>query len=605
MIIEETSGKIHILSDTVSSRIAAGEVVERPAAVVKELIDNSLDAGSTSIRVDVQDGGKKLIRVLDNGEGMTEADAKLACQRFATSKLRTELDLFNIQTFGFRGEALPSIASVSKFKMLTMKQDETVGTCIRIEGGGPPDASSCAVASGTHIEIHELFFNTPGRRKFLKSTATEFSHICHVVQQAALTRPETHFRLTHNERVVLDYPSMQTKADRVGQLYGTRFLNHALSIQMAQADVRIEGFIMSPHFTRTSRIPQDLFVNSRPVKNSTIMHAVYDAYASFLPKSHHPTFTLFLDIDPTKLDINIHPTKREVRFSQPDIVHAVVKDAIRQPLRQNPQMERDKFTGSQAVPISQAPPSLPSSDQGNLYDDKMITPRTNHNHDSSYRSYSIASEKNDPMFNSMVGETAFLYAQNPTQPIRVLGQIHKTYMIVQIGKELHILDQHTTHERVLYERLWKNWHAQQISTQALLVPEPIEVPLHAAVLLEKHLEELGKLGLEIERFSNTAFLIRAVPAILGTMDYQRLAQDLLEDLAEWKSVSSLENQIRPVLASLACQGAVQAGRSMEELEIQHVVKDWIQEGCPLTCPHGRRISLRFSADELQRTFGRI
>ncbi|NKB81020.1 MAG: DNA mismatch repair endonuclease MutL [Nitrospirales bacterium] len=605
MATDEASGKIHILSDTVSSRIAAGEVVERPAAVVKELIDNSLDAGSTLISIDVQNGGKQLIRVLDNGEGMTETDAKLACQRFATSKLRTELDLFSVQTFGFRGEALPSIASVSKFKLLTMKRGETVGTCVQIEGGTPVNVTSCAVASGTHIEVHTLFFNTPGRQKFLKSTATEFSHICHVVQQASLARPETHFRLTHNERAVLDYPSVQAKADRVRQLYGNKFLEQALSIHMTQADVRIEGLTMSPHFTRTSRTPQDLFVNSRPVKNPTIVHAVYDAYASFLPKGRHPTFVLFLDIDPTKLDVNVHPAKREVRFSQPDIIHAVVKDAIRQPLQQNGHMEGNALEEHQAITTAEETTQHPSSIHDNPRRDGHVAPETNRHLDDARLSYSMVSENRQLPLAPRVGEADLLYAHDQTSSIHVFGQVNKTYMIVQIGKALHILDQHTTHERVLFERLWKNWHTQQISTQALLIPEPIEVLPHAAVVLDKHLEELGKLGLEIERFGNTAFLIRAVPAMLGTMDYQRLVQDLLEDLAEWKSLTSLESQVRPVLASLACQGAVQAGRSMEDLEIQQVVKDWVQEGCPLTCPHGRRVSLRFSTDDLQRTFGRI
>lgn len=595
------SATIHILPELVSSRIAAGEVVERPAAVVKELLDNSLDAGSSLIVVEVQEGGRRLMRVIDNGEGMRAEDAQLACQRFATSKLKTEEDLLGIQTLGFRGEALPSIASVSKFCLRTMKRGQDAGTCVRIDGGRTVATLPCALSPGTQVEVEELFFNTPGRQKFLKSAATEFSHICHVVQQAALARPETHFRLTHNERVILEYPSAPTKADRIRQIYGIPFLDQSLPVFAGQSGLTVEGFTVNPHFTRTSRTPQDLFVNGRPIRNATVAHAVYEAYGSFLPKGRHPLFILFLEVDPGQVDVNVHPAKREVRFSHPEVIHAIVKTAIRQPLQSNGGISAGPSTpdpteenqASSHSPISwpeSSPIHLGASPQGrNLAFGQEA---------------SISTGGLGRGLAGMAGEAGRLYAPLSGESVRVLGQINSTYMIAQIDRDLHVLDQHTTHERVLFERLLKGWTSQQIPTQALLIPEPIEVPPHAAVLFDRYLEELGQLGLELERFGATTFLIRAVPALLGTTDYQGLAEDLLHDLAEWKSVASLEQRVRPVLASLACQGAVQAGRAMGDAEMKQVIEDWILEGRPMTCPHGRRVALCLSSDELQRTFNR-
>jgi len=345
--------KIRVLPESISCQIAAGEIVDRPASVVKELVDNSIDAGSSMITVDVLNGGKQLIRVTDNGEGMTRADAQLACQRFATSKLSNADDLLSISTFGFRGEALPSISSISKFRLLTATRGDSVGTELVADGGPITSVKDHASNPGTRVEVGELFFNTPGRQKFLKTTATEFSHICHVVQQAALARPSSQFRLMHNGNVVFDFPGVGSMQERLLQLYGTKFMNLMLPVEFEHGTVKVKGIAIHPGHSRTSRTPQELFVNGRAVKNTTISHAIYEAYGSFLPKGRHPLFAILVEIDPREVDVNVHPAKREVKFSAPDVVHRVVKEAVRRPLQRKSGMmvgpERENLKGGETL----------------------------------------------------------------------------------------------------------------------------------------------------------------------------------------------------------------------------------------------------------------
>jgi len=572
--VETTSScHIQILPETVSSRIAAGEIVERPSAVVKELVDNSLDAGSTLITITIEQGGRQLIRVTDNGTGMSLNDAQLSCQRFATSKLRQESDLLNIQTLGFRGEALPSIASVSRFRLLTQPSEAVVGTEIQSEGAVAWSTQEKPASQGTQIEVKDLFFNTPGRLKFLKSVGTEFSRICLAVQQAAMVHESIHFRLIHNAHTVFDFPVTPTRHDRLVQIYGTRLIDHMLPIDYHDAGIRVTGLTISPYHTRSSRNPQEIFVNRRAIKNTTVTHAAYEAYGSFLPKGRHPAFVLFLDISHAAVDVNVHPAKREVRFSQGDVVHTVIKTAIRQPLKKqtmaNIGLEPAEPPANQVSSVH--PPTSPvfsrmPEQTGNaeatasLFMPEMIQPVTT----SGETLQSPTSQESQPTYESTPNELQVVS----------LGQIHQTFLIAEVNGELQIIDQHTAHERVLFDRLWEAWHHRRIETQPLLIPEPIDLPPHQCDLLAEHLSELAKLGLEIEQFGGRSFVIRAVPAIFGTMSYNALIQDVLEDLAEWKSQDSMDAKVRAVLASVACQSAVQAGRPMSEPEIKTLVTFW-------------------------------
>ena len=593
--MESVESSIRILPESVASQIAAGEIVERPASVVKELLDNSVDAGSTVISIDVVNGGRTLIRVIDDGEGMSRADAPLACQRFATSKIRHPNDLAGIATYGFRGEALPSIAAVSRFRMLTARHRALAGTAVVIEGGDVQSVEERGAAPGTRIEVEELFFNTPGRRNFLKTTATEFSHIAHVAQQAALANRHMQLRLTHNDHVVFDYPKVTALEDRLLQVYGSRVMDMMLSIDYEQADVRVRGIIVNPYHAKTGRTPQEIFVNRRPVKNTTIAHAVYESYGSFLPKGRHPTFVLMVEVSPHEVDVNVHPSKREVKFRSPDLIHRAIKAAVREPLQKN----------------GTAPALSPGSEEWAPYHLKKVQPAQSGMGEPSVERL-VPSDTSGVQTGFVTGpgngadqvkETPGLYRLEPE--IQILGQIHTTYIVTHIGDELHVLDQHTIHERVLFEELWRGWEARDIRTQPLLIPEPVDVPVGAAAQLAEIVPELAKVGLDLERFGPSSFVIRAVPALVGQMDYAALLEDILEDLSEGNSVDSLDQRIRSVLASIACQGAVQAGRRMEAPEMKQVVSDWLREGNPMTCPHGRRISLRFGSEELHRIFRRL
>ena len=589
------TGKIHILPDDVSCRIAAGEVVERPASVVKELIDNSVDAGSSLITIEIEEGGRRLIRVTDNGSGMNRNDAQLAYQRFATSKLGVEEDLFRLTTLGFRGEALPSIASVSRFRLKTAPTGSSLGTETHSEGGVAWTTQDYVGPPGTQVEAQDLFFNTPGRLKFLKTVSTEFSKISYTVQQAATINPHIHFRLLHHGHKILDYPTVLTVQDRVVQLYGPTFLDRFLPLLPGTGPFKLTGFTVSPHHARTSRTPQEIFVNGRPIKNTTISHAIYEGYKSFLPKGKHPQFIVCIQQDPETLDINVHPTKREVRFSHPEVLHSGVLRAIKQ-------------TFTTIAPFSIDAPAPKHEGFSAQPHNTTVNP--------SSQSFAVAPLSRNP-FSSEKGNTIAtplsLFAQEPPSTyllqkqefhVIALGQIHHTYLVGHINQDLYIIDQHTAHERVLYERLIQAWNKKDVVQQGLLIPEPIEVLPHQGAIIEEWIPVLSQIGLEIERFGQTSYVVRSVPAILGSVTVGPLVLELLEELSEWRSTDALERLIRPILATMACQSAVQAGRTMTLPEISILLHDWAQEKFPMTCPHGRRVAIRHSVEELNTLFAR-
>ena len=388
-------------------------------------------------------------------------------------------------------------------------------------------------------------------------------------------------------------------------------MDRMLPIEFDGESVVVRGIAINPYHSRTSRTPQEIFVNGRAIKNATISHAIYEAYGSFLPKGHHPVFVLFLDIDCKDVDVNVHPSKREVKFSTPDVVHRAVKEAIRCLLQQ-----KSSIISTPDSPTSTLGQSIElkvygrSQSQVSLKDNGVSFVEGHQTQTSEVGSGAQPKDvvqlfSRDSREGEFVHETQVSYFQEPDYTVRVLGQMSHTYIAAQVGEEFHVIDQHTVHERVLFERLWKSWLDKKVPSQALLIPEPIEVQPHTAALLRAALTELSSLGLEIEPIGERAFVIRAVPSLLRQMDYAALIQDLVDDLTEWKSLDSIEKRIRPILASIACQGAVQAGRPMAEPEMKLVLEDWVKEGFPLTCPHGRRVTMRFSIEELHRIFRRI
>lgn len=592
--------KIRILPAEVVGRIAAGEVIERPAAVVKELIDNSLDAGGTMITVEVVDGGLSRIRVTDNGEGMTRDDALLAFRRHATSKLRSDRDLASIQTMGFRGEAVPSIAAVSKVRLVTCRRDEAVGSKVEVVGGSITSVEDAAAAPGTQMDVSDLFFNTPARKKFLKSPATEFSHIAQVVQQVSLAWPQVHFRLTHNGQEVLHCAAVATRRDRIVQIYRGQFLNQTLVVRGERPGVRIEGVTVNALHLRGTRSPQELFVNRRPVKNSTILHAIADAYGVQLAKGRHAQFILFVDVDPARIDVNVHPTKREVRFAEQDVIHQTVRQAVKTALG-------DQGDGV-SVADAAAGPALSIPDQsysaqgsagfvsqtlglfaGSVAADISGTARPAVGGDAGRSG--LSATETEPACQSIPDVMAF-------------GQVGRTFLLAQIGDELQVIDQHTAHERVLFQRLWRAWQDRAVQAQALVTPLPVETTAQQAEQLQQYLGDLEACGFHVEPFGDRTFAVRAVPAILRMGDVAGVVQGMLEDLEEWGTTSSFDARRQAVAATLACHSAVRAGRSMTLPEIAQLVRDWTQEGMIMTCPHGRRVALRLPFDDLNRLFDR-
>jgi DNA mismatch repair protein MutL len=601
------SAKIHVLPDDVVSRIAAGEVVERPAAVVKELLENSLDAGGLHITIDVKDGGLALIRVTDDGEGINRVDLSRAFERHATSKLRSDRDLASVTTMGFRGEALPSIASVSHLLVTTATRQDTMGSQLTLVAGAGGSIVDAPAVPGTRIDVSNLFFNQPARKKFLKSTTTEFSHISHVVQLAGLAWPSVHFRLTHNGQEILNYPAVTADRDRILQVYRQAFLDRTIEVRGRTVGSSIRGVIVDPIHARSSRMPQELFVNRRPIRNATVFHAVMDGYGSFLPKGHHPTFVLFLDIEPDRLDVNVHPTKKEVRFSQTEALHQLVRQSVRHALS-GP--ERKVVLGLTQAGLSQtAPEFAPTAErQTASFEDSLPAALLSARRRDSRINVSDTVSLSGIVEGSQLAfahEAAAAYQQAEKPDIVPLGQILRTYLVAQVGEELQVVDQHTAHERVLFQRLWRGWQSRNIPSQPLLIPEPIELSAAQSTLLLKRRDDLEKLGLLIEPFGATAVAIRGAPVGLGKVDAAVLVQDLLDDLTEWDTASSLELRVHPVLASLACHGAVRAGRALALPEIQQLIHDWVQEGLIMTCPHGRRTAFRLSTDELAKLFGRV
>jgi DNA mismatch repair protein MutL len=582
--------RIAVLPGDIINKIAAGEVVERPASVVKELVENAIDAGATRVSVDVEQAGRRSIRVTDDGQGMTPEEAALAFQRHATSKIRTEADLSTIQSMGFRGEALPSIAAVSKVRLVTVAAGSSMGTEIRLEGGGSLAQRETAAAPGTTVEVTDLFYNTPARKKFLKSPATELGHVCQAVQRQALAFPEIHFRLAHNGHAVADYPAVPTLRDRVQQVYGTQLVDVCVDLQEGAGRFRLEGLCTRPLETALTKTPQDLFVNRRWVKNATIVHALYEGYGTTLARGHQPRFVLSLWVDPQQVDVNVHPTKREVRFADQEQVHEWVRSRIQASVRPASVASRTTVVSAWSPPQRSG---HPVATDGFRDVSGYPSPAPDVPAGRQPRLQGVAE----------LGQ-AYLPAVDQEE-VRPLGQIANRYLVAQVGDEVQIVDQHTAHERVLFERLQRQLEAGEIASQRALLPQVVELSAAEVVSVRAHLEDLGRLGFEVEEFGQGSFVVRAMPALFGQGDPLALLRALVEDWDAWPSTPSLQERYNTVLASVACHSAVRAGRALEVPEMRRLLEDWREEGLPSTCPHGRRVAMRLTIEELDRIFGRL
>lgn len=577
--------KIKILPDDIANKIAAGEVVQRPASVVKELVENSLDAKSTKIIVEVIDGGKNLIRVSDNGEGMSKEDALLSFERFATSKISTAEDLDTINSFGFRGEALPSIAAVSQVKLVTRTNESISGTLVRIEGGKIKDVSETGAAMGTVIEVQNLFFNTPARRKFLKTNITETGHINDVVYQNAISHPEVTFKLTHNNQEIINVAATSDLKERIVHFLGKELIESLIPIEFKSPLIEVGGFLAKPTYTRQDRNSQSIFVNQRFVVNKTVTHAIYQGYHTLLPKDRHPIIIIFIKIDPARVDVNIHPTKREIRFHSENEIHDLIVQAIRKTLSQANLIPEITVSQQKPVPFLQKP--IPIQQQEIPL--------------SSYTPSPVITLQPTPPTPSLISYPSSLAPNG--QPI---GQVFNSYIIAQSKEGIFIIDQHAAHERVLYERLMSESSDEStLPAQILLLPITLETDYKESAILIQNIPTFNSLGFEIDEFGQNAFIIRTVPAVLEKSDPKELIFEIIHELQS-AGRSKTPKEIREkILISLACHSAIKAGDKLTQEAMESLISQLAQTQIPFTCPHGRPTTIKMTVNEIEKRFMRI
>ena len=592
-------GKVFVLPDVLCNQIAAGEVVERPAAVVKELVENSLDAGSRRISVSLLQGGRKEIKVVDNGEGMSADDALLALERHATSKIRTLGDLQSIHSLGFRGEALPSIASVSRFEMVTREQRSVSGSRVAFEGGVLKDVRETGCPVGTVVTVRDLFFNLPARRKFLRSVDTEMSYIKDQFLRLAAAHPSIHFQLTHEGKVRHDFPPAGDSPRRIAQIFGPGLAGKLQPFSL-EGEVRLRGMAGPPELRRNNTQSLFFYVNGRPVRDRMLNQAVLNAYDTLLPKGRLPVAVLFVEVDPSAVDVNIHPTKREVRFRNLNQVMSAVRDTVREALgelqskgwRRPLASPADAFSGASRLP-EQEPVSMEFSENqlpGFPRSTSIFPSRT------SSATLEGPDAEAEPSAQREPSCEAPLFSR-----LRVLGQLGSAYLLLEAPDGLVLVDQHAAHERVLYDRLQSEF--QRPSAQRLLKPVVMDLlPRESSKLLQWE-GSLKRAGFEMEPFGGDSFVIHAVPAALSRCNPEVLLHSLLET-ANLDSTEPRHALLSALAKTAACHGAIRSGRTLKEEEILELLKDLDRTQISATCPHGRPLWWKLAYDEIARFFGR-
>jgi len=598
-----TTNKIHILSERVANKIAAGEVVERPASIVKELVENSIDSGATSIEVTVHHGGKSLIRIADNGCGMSPQDAELAFKRHATSKIKSDEDLAKIESFGFRGEAMPSIAAVSRVTLVTKPADAETGTEIWMVGGALAKAKEASASNGTTIEVRDLFFNTPARRKFLKQDSTEFGHIYEFVASAALAKPAIRFLFQNQEKVVFDLPANQILRDRVKAVLGADWDEMLIPVEAQIPHVRVSGFITKPEFARGNRLTQYLFINGRWVKSFAISYGIEAGYHGFLMHGRYPAVVLFVDVHPEYVDVNVHPTKQQVRLSGETSIKSMIQNAVAGALRQAPDLRpvlTDKTEGGSAFKAGNDFP-LPSTAK------PFAPPFTALQQSSSWES--LLKEESIPsaeVFKEPQQSTWPVYSETAKLKVtKVLGQVHGTFILAETEEGYVIIDQHAAHEKVQYEELRKNLESANPVSQRLLIEEMIDLsPRHFAIY-EETSEFLTKVGFDIELFGERTLVIRSYPHAFAKENPKQVLQSFFDEKETGQAGVRLENYRADLAAMLACKTQSVKAHDALTLEEMKVLLDRLA-ACdePFHCPHGRPSMLKYSFSELERQFKR-
>jgi DNA mismatch repair protein MutL len=652
-------GRIHVLSEAVANQIAAGEVVERPASVVKELLENALDAGSTRIKIQIEGGGKKLIQIADNGCGMVRDDAMLAFERHATSKIKNAQDLLSVATLGFRGEALPSIASVSRLRLETRAPEEESGTVVEINGGKIFRVEEVGLPAGTSITVRDLFFNTPARKKFLKAESTELSHVASLVTHYALAHPDKHFELHSSTNAVLVAAPVASHSERVYQVFGKDTLDQLIPVAAAvpfdriglpqpppwrrepeqeqtpvnAGELRVHGFVSKPEIQKLNRNSIFIFVNGRLIRDRLVQHAITEAYRNILPPTVFPVVLLFLEMPTAEVDVNVHPSKTEVRFRQQTVIHDFVRDSARAALMKarpvpqftteiaaHPTASAGLTPGARAAAQSDSAWRRlyePASPAGFALTAPFPQPATER-----FRfDGGIAVDGNAALSLARPPEPAAVpddgcVAPLPDEPeqsslapalgsLKPLGQIRNSFILAVNQDGLWIIDQHVAHERVLFERVLKQRAAQKVESQRLLMPLLVELsPAQQAVFAEIS-GELQFNGFEAEPFGSRTIAIKIAPAGLEASQIEPMLHELLDQFSREEQGLNLEMVRNRIAASIACHAAIKVNMPLEPKKMEWLLAELAKTDCPMSCPHGRPVVLRYSVKDIQKAFKRI
>jgi len=587
--------RIRHLPETLVNRIAAGEVIERPAAAVKELVENALDAGARRVTVDIIDGGKSLIRITDDGSGMDRDELSAALDRHATSKLPGD-DLLYIKFLGFRGEALPSIASVSRLSITSRRQGASEAWQIEVDAGKKGQVRPASHPEGTMVEVRDLFYATPARLKFLKTEKAEYAAVKDMLSRLAMAYPAVAFILTHNGSSSLNLPAAASTSDRLGALLGREFADNALMIEAQRDHIRLSGFASLPTLNRGTGQYQYLFVNGRAVKDRLLLGALKGAYADVLARDRYPMVALFLDMDPGDVDVNVHPAKAEVRFRDSTLVRGLIVSAIRHALHEQSQSSSSDLS-TQTLSILEKRLPVTASQQTTFF----------HHAPRPVKSYGGLAEKiyesYAPQARSDAPETTPQAAEYPLGAAR--AQLHENYIVAQTADGLMIVDQHAAHERLVYERFKSQLQENGIERQGLLTPHIVDLEETEAARLLTHKYDLERLGLEIEPFGAGAIAIRAIPALLGARaDIDALIRNLSDELTEHESIQGLEDRLHAILSTMACHGSVRSGRRLNADEMNALLRQMEQTPRSGQCNHGRPTYIELKLADIERLFGR-
>ncbi len=638
--------KIRILSDALASQVAAGEVVERPAAVVRELVENSLDAGARHIEVHAQRGGSTLLKIVDDGSGMDREDAMLCLERHATSKIRTKEDLAAIMSFGFRGEALPSIASVSRFRLATREKEALVGTEIEVNGGKLVGVRDHGGAPGTVIEARSLFFNVPARRKFLRTENTEFAHVEQQLRLHAIANPQVAFTLTHNGELVLHLPATRDMLERIRGLVGDELASRLLKVEeQTIRGVKVSGYIGGPGMSRSNRQMQSTFLNGRPIESASISYGLREGYHTALMKGQHPVTFLFIQMDPHDYDVNVHPAKKEVRFHDGNGVRDAIARCVSRTLEtapklpvghlpapartvaSPPQTRQEQFGMEVEVsspplrsftlptPVAPARVSVPPmpvnapivarqvptpverTGRTEVMDAPVSDPTSNDT------GANIAAEA--PTAKTPAEERAIAAATGAPPPgFRIIGVLQKLYVLMESPEGLVLMDQHAAHERVNFEKFRRALEAGGVPCQRLLIPVTLQTTPRDADLLKQNLPALSRLGIEIEPFGPNVFKVETLPSFLKTDDPAAWLDQVIEELSSLSAKSSSLRLSEDAIATTACRASVKSNDALSIPEMQALLKDLFACEMPYCCPHGRPTLVQISTGELEKKFGR-